>query len=446
MTLSRFAVFLVLAGLAALTVAGRGFAQEPAETAAAAATTAAASVTLVDGVPTTSTPLRSLRAFDDKIVALMKRENIPGGALAIVENGRLIYARGYGYADRDKKIPVQPTSLFRLASVSKPITAVAVMRLVQDARHHLDLNTKVFPLLGLKPFRKPDEQAPVDARLNDITVRHLLEHSAGWDRDKSGDIMFKHFQVAQDMKIASPPDHASLIRWALGQPLDFDPGTRHAYSNFGYCVLGRVIEKATGLPYETYVQKHVLAPMGITRMQVGKGRQSERANDEVCYYDRENRTARSVFTGEGDVPLPYAFASPQTMDAHGGWIASVVDMARFAAYLDGARSSSFLRPESLTDMYARPPAPLGRDPDGSLSAAYYALGWMVRPVGSDGKANYWHGGGMPGTSTILVRLAGGRSWVLLLNQRTDSNIDTLLHQAAAEVTRWPKHNLFRQYP
>ncbi len=418
------------------------FAQDDEPSVAAAS----AEATMIErnGMPTTGTPVPALRAFDAKIVALMKRENIPGGALAIVENGRLIYARGYGYADRDKKIPVLPTSLFRLASVSKPITAVAVMSVVQDPRYRLSLDTKVFPLLGLKPFLKPGRQ--MDARLNDITVRHLLEHAGGWDRDKSGDIMFKHFQVAQEMKIASPPDHTSLIRWALGQPLDFEPGARHAYSNFGYCVLGRVIEKATGLPYETYVQKHVFAPMGITQMQVGKGRQTERAQGEVCYYDRKNRTARSVFTGEGDVSLPYAFASPQTMDAHGGWIASVVEMARFAAYLDmaaTARRPSLLRPESLADLYARPPAPLGREPNGSLSAAYYALGWMVRPVGQNGQANYWHGGGMPGTSTILVRLAGGRSWVLLFNQGTDADIDSLLHQAAAEVTRWPTNNLFR---
>lgn len=391
-------------------------------------------------IPTTGTYLSALGSFDETILTYMETNHIPGAALAIVKNGQLIYARGYGYANREEKTPAAPTSLFRLASVSKPITAVAIMTLVQSGK--LTLEDRVFPLLGLKPFLTADRRP--NPRIETITVRQLLEHSGGWDRDKSGDIMFKHFQVAQEMGIASPPDHESLIRWAMGQPLDFDPGSRYAYSNFGFCVLGRVIEKVSGLPYEKYVQTKVLTPMGIHDMRIGKGRLAERFPQEVRYHDPQNGTERSVFSADGEAatPLPYAFASPQTMDAHGGWIASAVDMAHFMAKLDVPGERPLLSPDSVAAMFARPEAPLGLDTTGAPSAAYYALGWQVRPVGSGDGRNTWHNGSMPGTSTLMVRLANGLSWVVLFNSRADGNIDGLLHEAAAKVTEWPRQNLF----
>ncbi len=398
-------------------------------------------------IPTTGAFNPALRSFDDTLVAFMKRHAIPGGALAIIQDGKLIYARGYGFADREQKTPVLPTSLFRLASVSKPITSAAVMTLVDSRK--LDLDAKVVALLGWEPFLKAGTAE--DPRIRDITVRHLLQHSGGWDRGKSGDIIFKHFQIAADMGIPSPPDHASLIRWGLGQPLDFAPGSKFAYSNFGYCVLGRVIEKVSGQRYEDYVRKHVLAPMGIDDMRIGEGRQRERKEHEVCYYDPQNTLARNVFSGDGPdlVPLPYGFASPQTMDAHGGWIASAVDLARFAAALDRPGAQPVLSAESAALLYARPVPPLGLNPDQSPADVYYGMGWSVRLLGKTGKINVWHNGAMPGTSTLLVRLASGRSWAVLFNQRFDGkgtdDIDPLLHQAAAKVTVWPTADLFESY-
>ncbi len=400
-------------------------------------------ITIMHTLPTTGNYLPALGSFDETILAYMETNHIPGASFAIVKEGQLIYARGYGYANSEEKEPATPTSLFRLASVSKPITAVAIMTLVQSGK--LKLDEPAFPLLDFRPFLPPGHNQ--DPRLDSITVRQLLEHSGGWDRDKSGDIMFKHFQVAADMGVASPPDHESLIRWAMGQSLDFTPCSQYAYSNFGYCVLGRVIEKVSGVSYEKYVQTTVLAPMGIHSMRIGRGRLSERFPHEVRYYDSENRTERSVFSADGldPVPLPYAFASPQTMDAHGGWIASAVDVARFMAKLDVPGKRPLLSKATVATMFARPEPPLGLDPDGAPSAAYYALGWQVRPVGNDGKANYWHNGAMPGTSTLMVRLSNGLSWVILFNSRADGAIDGLLHQAAAKVTAWPEQNLFPVY-
>ena len=394
-------------------------------------------------LPTTGKANPALHSFDTLMLDFLQKNHLPGGAVAVVKEGRLVYARGYGYADRETKEPFLPTSLARIASVSKPITGIAISKLVQQGK--LTLETKAFPFLGLQPFLKPGTE--MDSHLKDITVRQLLQHTAGWNRDKSGDIMFKHFQVAEEMGIASPPDHTSLIRWAMGQPLDFAPGTQYAYSNFGYCVLGRIIEKVTGTTYEKYVQTKILKPLGITRMRIGKGRHKERFPGEVTYYSGGGGEARSVFSAEGEAPIPssYAFASPETMDAHGGWIASVVDLARFAAMLDSPRNPLRLNVKAVTEMYAPPPAPVSRESDGKLSAYWYACGWSVRPAGKLGRANLWHSGGMPGTSSLLVRRHDGLTWAVIFNMDGANGIDPLLHQAADAVQAWPQEDNFNEY-
>ena len=139
------------------------------------------------------------------------------------------------------------------------------------------------------------------------------------------------------------------------------------------------------------------------------------------------------------------------MDAHGGWIASAVDLARFAAALHDAEHSPLLNPQTIQTMHLPPEPPVSRNDDGSLKDHYYGCGWLVRPVGKDGRANYWHTGSLPGTYTLLVRRHDGVSWVILFNQRSDdkklpdSEIDAALHRAANAVTEWPKYDLFRQY-
>jgi N-acyl-D-amino-acid deacylase len=401
--------------------------------------------------PTTGQAIPALQSFDAVMQEFMDRRGTPGGALAVVKDGRLIYARGYGYADIQQRTPVEPTSLFRIASVSKPITATAILKLTEDRRYRLPLDAKVFNLLNLQSHLTAG--AKEDPRLREITVRHLLLHSGGWDRERSGDLMFQQAQIARERGTELPPDHASLIRWAMGKPLDFAPGSRYAYSNFGYCLLGRVIEKVTGMTYEKYVQREVLAPMGIRRMRIGTGRIKGQAREEVTYYDPTNARIYSAYTSEKnrEVPLPYGFAAPEMMDAHGGWIASVVDLARFAVAFDRPGRRPVLKPETMQAMFSRPALPLDVEPDGRPSAAYYAFGWSVRPVGTDGRMNVWHFGAMPGTFAVLVRRHDGLIWVALFNQRSDGKmpsdfeIDAALHRAADAVSDWSHPDQFRRY-
>lgn len=388
-----------------------------------------------------------LSSFDDLMTSFLKQRNIPGAALAVARGGRLVYARGFGLADLQRNEPVQPNSLFRIASVSKPLTAVAILQLVERGR--LSLDDKALEFLKLQPHLR--SKAQPDARLKQITLRQLLQHTAGWDRDKSFDPMFRSVKIAEELGVQPPAQPRHIIRYMLGQPLDFDPGQRYAYSNFGYCVLGRIIEKASGKPYETYVQHQVLAPLGIRDMAIGKSLAAGRASNEVRYYPADTKLVPACVGQALGQAVPWCYGGwyLEAMDAHGGWIASAPDLVRFACALDDSATPPLLQPATIKALFARPEGSAGHEDNGAPKAAYYACGWLVRPVGSAGKQNTWHNGLFSGTSSLLVRRHDGLTWAVLFNTDTDatqqhpaSAIDPLLHRAADAVQHWPTHDLF----
>lgn len=403
---------------------------------------AAASYQLATGPVT-----KELTSFDRMIRNFIEEHSIPGAALAVTDQGRLVFARGYGYADIGSKSQVKPTSLFRIASISKPITAVAILQLVEQGK--LNLDDRVFDILKYEPHLK--EGATFDQRHAAITIRHLLQHRGGWDRDVSFDGMFRSAQFAATMNVAAPAGHEEIIRCMLGETLDFDPGERYAYSNYGYCLLGRVIEKKAGMPYEQFVQANVLKPIGINSMRIGKTRLAGRADDEVRYY--HPGCGSSVFAEDlgQRVPRPYGGWHHESMDSHGAWIGSAVDLARFAVAFDDLSKCKLLKPESHQEMHARPPGLAGFDKDDRPKDVYYSLGWINRVVG-DEKINHWHTGSLPGTAAILIRRYDGRNFIALFNSRVSPHaakhlgkaVDSLLHKAADQVEDWPEIDLFGQ--
>jgi len=382
---------------------------------------------------------------DELLTAFVNEHKLPGAALAITRNGRLIYARGIGYADVETRSPVEPKSLFRIASISKPITAVAVLQLVEQEK--LGLDELAFSRYAEDPGLSP--RGTPDARLGQVTIRQLLRHTAGWDSAVSFDPMFRPIEIAREFNAEPPAGPALVIRYMRGKPLDFNPGERYAYSNFGYCVLGRLIEKASGQSYEKYVQEHVLAPRGITRMQIGRTLPERRAEGEVKYYEPEKKEEPAVVGNIGkDVPLPYGAWYHEALDSHGGWIASAIDLVRFASAFDDPAHSPLLRAESIAEMFARPEGLAGYDAEGKPKATYYALGWSVRPEGQSGCPFQWHTGSLPGTSTILVRRYDGLNWAFLINTRNGVPekaparlFDPLLHKVVDAMTDWPEGEL-----
>jgi N-acyl-D-amino-acid deacylase len=195
-------------------------------------------------IPITGDAVPGMASFDQGVRDVMQKYKIPGGAVAVVRNGKLLYARGFGYADVENKTLVQPDALFRIASVSKAITSAAIMKLVEDGK--LALDDRVAPLIA---DLTPPAGATVDPRWDAITIRQLLDHTGGWDRDKPGgfDPMFVPAMAAAAVGAPAPASAETIIRFMKGRPLDFNPGEKFVYSNFGYCILGRVIESLSGI-------------------------------------------------------------------------------------------------------------------------------------------------------------------------------------------------------
>lgn len=387
----------------------------------------------------------TLAAFDDMAKRFLETHRALGMAIAVTDQGRLVHTAGYGYADLASDETVKPDSLFRVASLSKPITAVAILQLVEQGLLSLDDHAAEY--LDCQDDMAAAGEA-CDPRWQAVTIEQLLQHRGGWDRDQSFDAMFRSVRFAEQLGVEPPAGSRDVIRAMISQPFDFDPGQRYAYSNFGYNLLGRIIEKVSGKSYESYVREHVLEPLGITQMRLGGTRLADRVAGEVRYY--HPTASKSVFADDlgESVPAAYGGWCLEAMDSHGGWIASATDLARFAAAFDDPENCRILSPQSIARMHQRPEGLAGHDADGNPKDVYYSLGWQNRDLG-DGRFNHWHSGSLPGTATIMIRRHDGKNFVALLNSRVGptpsslgGDLDRKLHQAAAAVFEWPHHDLF----
>jgi len=401
-------------------------------------------------LPITGAVNPALAPFDKLMTTFVEENKIPGAVLAVTRGGKLIYARGFGFANREKKVAVPPDALFRIASVSKPITAVGILQLVEQKK--LKLEDKVWDRMKLMAFIP--NGGKVDPRWKDVTVLQCLQHTAGWDRNKSYDPIGRPWEIAKSLGIRPPVSPGNLVRYMMGQPLDFDPGERHAYSNLGYLVLGRLIESISGQSYEEYIQSKVLTPLKVKGPQLGRALVMSRAKGEVAYYDSKGRKGKCLYPPiQGrEVPLPDGAANFEAYEAHGGWIASAIDLVKFASAFDNPKKCALLREKSIERMWARPEGAAGKEKNGQPRAAFYGCGWMVRPVVNTGKATTWHTGFISGSEAILVRRWDGLNWAVLFNTASSPDgkslaglIDGKLHTAADQVKKWPNGDLFAKY-
>lgn len=403
-------------------------------------------------IPVSGAAVPELAVFDRTMLDLIQKYKLPGATLAVVDRGRLVLARGYGFADRESNLGAEPFHLFRLASLSKSITALGAMKLVQDGKLKLDAK-----LVDVVPELTPAPGQTMDPRFRNVTIQQLLWHSFGSDRATvpGGDPAFR-YPDAQRAFSGAPHTVVNMARFGLGLPLQFEPGARFAYSNLGYQLLGRAIEKVSGKPYETYMRDEVLAPMGISSMRIGRTLLAQRFTDEVKYYDFDGAPVRaSLVAGvTGNVPRQYGGTFlTEICEAYGGWVASSVDLARFLTSIDGRRGT----PPFLTDSTYR--TMLGRPPHVAAGASsYYAMGWNTRPL--DTRFTYWHSGSLPGTRTYMVSYANGRAYVALFNTRPRESeeavsegaadaflaeVDTNFNAAFLQVATFPTHDLFPQF-
>ena len=394
-------------------------------------------------IPVTGNDVPELSAFGDAVTNTMATWNLPGGQLAIARGDRLVYNRGFGFASVEDEETVAPDALFRIASTSKPFTAVAILALVDSG--DLTLDTPVCPLLD---FEHP-ANAPRDPRLDSITVEQLLVHSGGWNSALSYDPQYLPWPLLAShlFDAESPAEAETIIRFMLTQPLDFNPGEISAYSNFGFNVLGRVIEKVSGTPYEDFVKEKLLTPCGITTMAIGGTTLEERMPGEVRYYSPPGLAHRpSVYPGQGFVPVGYGSMYMRSLDAHGGWIASAQDLVRFALAVDGTRGPSLLSPDAITSMETtqRPQteaAGAGNVPGG------FGLGWNTERAG-DGY-DWSHAGALEGSNcSWLVRKADGSTLGFVFNSLPENyggffgDIIPRMQELLSGDIAWPEGDLF----
>jgi N-acyl-D-amino-acid deacylase len=254
-------------------------------------------------IPVNGPRVASMAPVDEAITTYMTEQHIDAATLTISRDGRILYTQGYGFLDAAHTRPAPADTPMRLASVSKPITAAVVRRLIADGK--LTLDTRAFDYLHLA---LPEG---ADARLANITIEHLLNHRGGWDRAAVYDPMFHDATIRQRLDLDHPPTADDILRFMLTEPLQFDPGSRYAYSNFGYCLLGRIIERAAGESYIDCVKHRIAEPLNMPSLALA-------------------RTAPALRNErEPDYPTGKMTLYTERMDAHGGMIATAPDLCRF---------------------------------------------------------------------------------------------------------------------
>jgi N-acyl-D-amino-acid deacylase len=354
----------------------------------------------VRDIPATGAEIPAFHALDSKVRDVMGRLQIPGASITVARDGVILYQRGFGWADQAAGEPVQPGTLFRIASVSKPMTAVAVLRAF-EGELPAALDRPVFGSGGLLTGARYAQVR--DPRVLKVTLRDLLQHTSGWDASVY-EPQYDLVAIARAMKVPAPAGAESIIEYMLRErELQFEPGTRHIYSNFGYNVLGRVLEQKTGLPYDQAMHRLVFGPAGVRAPVIGGDVLAQRVPGESMYYDDPRWPDVPSQTGIGSGPEAYNGFHLRAMDAHGGWVMSSADMVRVADAVDGRSAvPALLLPATVRQMAMRDP---------KVPGTTFGLGWNLA------RASWSHGGALTsGTNSNLEHLDDGVTWAIVYNR------------------------------
>ena len=320
-------------------------------------------------------------AFDAKVLKFMKDYDLPGMSVSVADKGKLVYSRGYGYADRENRERMDRGHVLRLASVSKTFCSMSIQRLIDEGK--LSLTDKPFADGGLLAEDYPE----IKAGNEKITIRNLLEHQNGWN--DNADPYDPMFSSATNGMTSEETIEYALKRYQFSH----EPGTTHNYSNLGYCILGRVIEKITGMEYEDYMKQEVSEKAGAYTVQVGSDSKAKRLPNEVVYY----------------VPSGYN-AYNKTMrrlDSCGGLVASTDDLVRVCSAIDGFDGYPEIFEQSTLDRMFTPSEAYNR----------YGLGWRMNHS-SLLKGCCYHTGNIAGTASLMIRGGDGHHVALVNNSRT----------------------------
>jgi serine beta-lactamase-like protein LACTB, mitochondrial len=336
--------------------------------------------------------------IDSAIRAFLSKARVPSLSVAVVADGRIRFQRAYGVADLENSVPATPSTVYRIASTTKPVTAVAAMQLAEKGLLDLDA-----------PVQKYVPSFPVKS--SPITARHLLANTSGIRNYKRGE--------------SERTDHYDSLTDALkifqDDPLEHAPGEKFSYTTFGYTLLGAVVESACGKPFRDCLRERIFDPAGMRHTQ---------PDDVRALVPNRARGYQPAVYGRFDGPV----VNSRLMDSSyklpgGGLLSTAEDMARFAiALLDGV----LIETKTLAQMSRNQKAADGKETG-------YGYGWYVgKREGRPPDGSIWHGGVQSGfTSEFWILPEKRFAAVLLANLEGGGRLGlgTLANEIAEIVLR-----------
>lgn len=307
---------------------------------------------------------------DNLVKRHLASRHIPGASIAVVQQGKLLLVKGYGLADVELAAPATEETVYELASVTKQFTATATMMLVENGQ--LSLDDKLTSILDDMP-----------KAWGEVTVRHLLSHTSG----------IKNYTTSPGfVDLATSARHhgrMELIHLVSDLPLDFTPGSKWKYSNTGYRLLGMMIEKVSGMDYGVFLNKRIFQPLGMTKS--GLNNREKLIKGRATGYVWRNSELQNAMS-----------VSPSISFAGGGLVTTAVDLAKWDAAL---YTNKLLSQPSWNRMWQATTLNDGQSEP-------YGFGWRLDPYRS--VARRWHGGGIPGFSTHVVRFVNEQLTIVIL--------------------------------
>lgn len=333
-------------------------------------------------------------AIDTYAKASMQTYGATAVTVAVMKNGAVLHEAGYGFRDAAKTQPLPADALFRTASVIKPVTAAAIRELAAKGR--LALSDRVFCTGENMPCVLPQSllSAGYDVRIKDMTVAHLIAHRAGWDRTVGRDSLSIEPYIRDKLGLQRPATRQEIIRYMMSFPLDSAPGTRVGYANFGYLLLGEILDQVSKTDYIAFVYPSIMAPLGVNAADFKQAhtRLAERDAREPVYVS--TLMSASVYT-----PGAAALAMDEgALLEHASAVVGVITTARALALFAAAYSL----------------------PDGAALAGKTGTGV--------------HNGSLPGLSTLVRQLDSGVTYAIMINTSVpDGGYDKLIQEMDAAI-------------
>lgn len=340
-----------------------------------------------------------INTIDKAAKGYMNGQHVKGLSLAVCKDGRLVFAKSYGYADPSTGEELCPNHSMRVMSVSKPITACGIMKLYEQDNKLLTKHAfGPGSILGSK-YTTPSGQK----KLNNITVRQLLWHTSGL-RTCNGESIFWDKNKTMDDAMNTLLNAGDLMTW--------DTSVKYNYSNANFFILARIIEVISGQSYENFIRQKLLTPAGIgNTMYVGNADGNSRSGEVA--YDPADKMNLQLWSG------------------FGGWVARPMDLLKLLNRVDGvAPPSDLITANTHTVMTT-----------GSSLNSGYGLGWIV------GGGLQAHNGCFDGTRSFLVQLSGGISYAVIINNNPDNDgcgwtMKSAIETGLTGVSAWPSYDLF----